>query len=88
MFQSRKAVNQPIGKIQAWKILREAAITNEITGKLATHMMRKTFANRVYHQLNHDLVKTQRAMGHKNIISTLAYLSFVDDEIDQPILAS
>jgi len=25
---------------------------------------------RVYHQLHHDLVKTQRAMGHKNINST------------------
>jgi hypothetical protein len=45
--------------------------------------MRKTFANRVYHQLNHDLVKTQRAMGHKNINSTVAYLSFAEDEIDQ-----
>jgi integrase len=88
VFQSRKGVNQPIGKIQAWKILHEAATTNELTGKFGTHMMRKTFANRVYHQLNRDLVKTQRAMGHKNINSTVAYLSFVEDEIDQAILAS
>jgi integrase len=88
VFQSRKGVNQPIGKIHAWKILHEAATTNELTGKVGTHAMRKTFANRVYHQLNHDLVKTQRAMGHKNINSTVAYLSFVEDEIDQAILAS
>jgi integrase len=82
VFQSRKGVNQLIGKIHAWKILREAATTNEMTGKVGTHAMRKTFANRVYHKLNHDLVKTQRAMGHKNINSTEAYLSFVEDEID------
>jgi integrase len=88
VFQSRKGSNQPIGKIQAWKILHEAARTNELTGKLGTHMMRKTFADRVYHQLHRDLVKTQRAMGHKNINSTVAYLSFVEDEIDQAILAS
>ena len=50
--------------------------------------MRKTFANRVYRQLNHDLVKMQRAMGQKNINSIVAYLSFVEDEIDQAILAS
>jgi hypothetical protein len=31
---------------------------------------------------------TQRAMGHKNINSTVAYLSFVEDEIDAAILAS
>ena len=88
VFQSRKGVNQPISAVQAWRILHEAVITNELTGKVGTHAMRKTFANRVYHQLNHDLVKTQRAMGHKNINSTVAYLSFVEDEIDQAILAS
>jgi integrase len=88
VFRSRKGTNQPISKVQAWRILHEAVTTNELTGKVGTHAMRKTFANRVYHQLNHDLVKTQRAMGHKNINSTVAYLSFVEDEIDQAILAS
>jgi hypothetical protein len=38
--------------------------------------------------LNDDLVKTQRAMGHKHINSTVAYLSFVEEEIDAAILAS
>jgi integrase len=88
VFRSRKGVNRPISKVQAWRILHEAVTTNELTGKVGTHAMRKTFANRVYHQLNHDLVKTQRAMGHKNINSTVAHLSFVEDEIDQAILAS
>jgi integrase len=88
VFHSRKGVNRPISKMQAWRILHEAVTTNELTGKVGTHAMRKAFANRVYHQLNHDLVKTQRAMGHKNINSTVAYLSFVEDKIDQAILAS
>ena len=88
VFRSRKGGNRPISPVQAWRILREAVTTNELTGKVGTHAMRKTFANRVYHQLNHDLVKTQRAMGHKNINSTVAYLSFVEDEIDAAILAS
>jgi integrase len=64
-----------------------AGVANESRGDWP-HAMRKTFANRVYHQLNHDLVKTQRAMGHKNINSTVAYLSFVEAEIDAAILAS
>jgi site-specific recombinase XerD len=88
VFRSRKGVNRPISQVQAWRILHEAVTTNELTGKLGTHAMRKTFANRVYQQLNHDLVKTQRAMGHKNIYSTVAYLSFAEDEIDAAILAS
>ena len=73
VFQSRQGGNQPISTVQAWRILHDAVTTNELTGKVGTHAMRKTFANRVYHQLNHDLVKTQRAMGHKNINSTVAY---------------
>jgi site-specific recombinase XerD len=58
--------------------------TNELTGKLGTHCMRKTFANRVYQRLNHDLVKAQRALGYRNINSTVSYLSFAEEEIDAP----
>jgi integrase len=68
--------------------LHDAVTANELTGKLGTHVMRKTFANRVYQQLNHDLVKTQRALGHKHINSTVGYLSFAEEEIDAAILAS
>jgi integrase len=88
VFQSRTGVNQPIGNIQAWKIFREAAITNELTGKLGTHMMRKTFANRLYERLGHDLFKTQKALGHQNVNSTVHYLSVDQHEINQAILAS
>jgi integrase len=50
--------------------------------------MRKTFANRMYDKLGHDLVKTQRALGHKNINSTVAYLSFREEDIAAAILAA
>jgi integrase len=54
----------------------EAYKSNELTGKLGTHAMRKTFANRMYDKLGKDLVKCQRALGHRNINSTVSYLSF------------
>jgi hypothetical protein len=41
----------------------------------------------MYERLHRDLVKVQRAMGHKNINSTVAYLSFREEEIDAAILA-
>jgi hypothetical protein len=50
--------------------------------------MRQTFAHRVSHPLHHNLVKTQRAMGYQTIDRTVAYLSFVEAEIDAAILAS
>lgn len=87
LFPSRKGTNRPISRVQAWTILTEAYEANGFTGKLGTHAMRKTFANRVYDRLGHDLVKTQRALGHKNINSTVSYLAFREEEIDAAILA-
>jgi integrase len=77
-----------ISREQAWRILKEAFTSNELSGKLGTHAMRKTFCNRVYDLLKHDLVKTQRAMGHANVNSTVQYLSFREEEIDAAILAA
>jgi integrase len=88
VFQSRKGVNRPITKVQAWRILHDAVVANELTGTLGTHAMRKTFAHRVYERLGRDLVKTQRALGHANINSTVSYLSCADEEIHAAILAS
>ena len=49
--------------------------------------MRKTFAARIYDHFGGDLVKTQRALGHRCIESTAAYVSFRQEEIDQAILS-
>jgi integrase len=61
---------------------------NELTGKIGTHSMRKTFASKVYEQLNGRLERVQKALGHKNINSTVAYLSFREEDIDAAILAA
>jgi integrase len=87
LFPSQKNPAAAITRIQAWRILQEAYAANGLTGQLGTHAMRKTFANRVYEKLGHDLVKTQRALGHKNINSTVSYLSFREEDIEDAILA-
>ena len=81
-------LRRAISREQAWRILKEAFASNELTGKLGTHAMRKTFAARMYLRLERDLVKVQKAMGHKNINSTVAYLSFKDEDIINAILAA
>jgi integrase len=84
LFESQKG--GPISRVHAWRIIKSAAIKNKLKGKIATHSMRKSFADRVYKKLGKDLVKTQRAMGHKSIQSTVSYLSFTEEEIDKAIL--
>jgi len=49
--------------------------------------MRKSFAARVYEALDHDLVRTQKALGHRNVNSTVSYISFLDSEVDAAIMA-
>jgi integrase len=87
VFQSRKGANRPISPVQAWRILQEACAANELTGKLGTHCMRKTFAQKVYHQLGFDLIRTKRALGHRHISNTERYLSFAEEDIHAAILA-
>jgi len=87
IFQSRKGGNKPISRYQAYRILRTLYEDCGLDGRLGTHTMRKTFADRVYKNLGNDLVKTQRALGHKNIHSTMSYMSFKDEDVDQAILA-
>jgi hypothetical protein len=77
-----------ISREQAWRILKEAFGANELTGKLGTDAMRKTFANRMYEKLNRDLVKVQCVMGHCAINSTVANLSFREEDIADAILAA
>jgi len=88
LFLSRKGENKPIGRVQFYKILRRAFDSNNLSGKLGTHSMRKTFASKIYDRLDHDLVKTARALGHKNVNSTAQYLSFRQEEIDEAILSA
>ncbi len=86
LFRSRKGMNRPINREQAWRILRRAFEKKKITGRVATHSMRKYFAEQVYKKLNHDLVRTAAALGHKSITSTVAYIGFMEEDIDRAIL--
>lgn len=86
LFQSRKGTNQPITRIQAYRALKMAAAASNLTGAIAMHSLRKSFCEAVYKALNGDLVKTQKAMGHKSISSTVSYISFLETDIDDAIL--
>jgi integrase len=69
------------------KVLKLVKSKLRLQGKVAAHSFRKTFATKVYDALGHDLVKTQKAMDHSSINSTVKYLSFRQEEIDAAILS-
>ncbi len=87
VFFSHRNPMRAISRISAYRLLKEVFRKCKMPGKLGTHCMRKTFAARVYENLGHDLFKTQRALGHQSVDSTVHYLSFRQEEIDAAILA-
>jgi len=90
LFVSRNHDNQ--GKIKsitrqrAWQLIKELFELCEIYGKVATHTLRKTFAQEMYVLLKGKLEKIQIALGHKSITSTIAYLSFNQVDIDNAVM--
>lgn len=81
LFRSKKGHNIAISYVQAYRVLTTAASHAGVTGRVATHSGRKTFVRRIYEDSGHDLVLTQRAVGHLSIFSTVSYLESTDQDI-------
>ena len=56
----------------AHDMLKEAFMAAGLNGKLATHLLRKSFTQRVYEQSN-DICLVQELLGHKNVATTQKY---------------
>jgi site-specific recombinase XerD len=72
LFISRKGYSA-ISRVQGHRILEEAFQSAGLNGKLATHSMRKTYAQRMYDATG-DIFMVQEALGHKSVVTTQKYL--------------
>lgn len=91
LFQSRNGKNKALSRHGALKVLKNTFDSIGLIGsqgQLGTHCMRKSFAEKVHKALGSDIYKTQRALGHKSVLSTAAYLHVDQAEIDEAVLAS
>lgn len=71
LFPSQKGF--ALNRQAVHKILEKAFVAAGLNGKLATHTLRKTFAQRLYQQCN-DIYMVKELLGHKNIATTQAYI--------------
>lgn len=81
LFQSRKGINKPISRIQAYRILKKAADKLGID-KVGTHTLRKTFGYHHY-QRNKDVAILQKLFNHSSPTITLEYIGISQDEQDK-----
>ena len=74
LFPSRhKSGTVPLHRQTAHQMLKKAFISAGLNGKLATHSLRKSFAQRVYEQSN-DIYLVKELLGHRNVSTTQQYL--------------
>lgn len=87
LFSSRKghAHERPISRVQAWRILNEAARNVGIEGRVGTHTLRKTFGYWAYRK-GYDIVRIQKLLNHSSPGITLAYIGITRDELDEVYL--
>ena len=74
LFPSRhKSGTVPVHRQTAHQMLKKAFITAGLNGKIATHSLRKSFAQRVYEQSG-DIYLVKELLGHRNVATTQQYL--------------
>lgn len=74
LFPSRhKSGTVPMHRQTAHQMLKKAFISAGLNGKIATHSLRKSFAQRVYEQSG-DIYLVKELLGHRNVATTQSYL--------------
>ena len=81
LFQSRRG-NGAITRVQAYRILNEAARIVGIKEKIGTHTLRKTFGYHAY-KAGYDLSQIQKLLNHSSPGVTLRYIGITQDQLDE-----
>jgi site-specific recombinase XerD len=80
LFASRKG-DKPITRVQAYRILSEAAQYVGIKEAVGTHTLRKTFGFHAYEN-GVDITRIQKLLNHSAPSVTLAYIGITKQELD------
>ena len=74
LFPSRNGRGaKPMSRRTAHDVLKSAFIEAGLNGHLATHSLRKSFAQRLYERTG-DIFAVQEMLGHRNVATTQKYL--------------
>jgi integrase len=80
LFPSRKG-NRPITRVQAYRVLNEAARRAGLDTEIGTHTLRKTFAYHAY-KAGVDLALLMSVLNHSNQRETLRYIGITQDQVN------
>ena len=85
LFQSRKGVNQPLSRSQAFRIVKEAALSTGLNQHVSCHSLRKTFG---YHAWQQGIPPAllMDIYNHSSYRITKRYLGIEQDDKDNVFL--
>ncbi|WP_132013553.1 site-specific integrase [Hydrogenispora ethanolica] len=81
LFISQKGENKPISRVQAYRILNDAAASLGLS-EIGTHTLRKTFGYWHY-QKHNDVALLQKLFNHSAPSVTLRYIGIDQDMMDE-----
>ena len=84
LFPSRKG-GTPISRIQAYRVINDAAAHARVKEAVGTHTMRKTFGYHAYKK-GIDICTIQKLLNHSAPSVTLRYIGITQDELDNVYL--
>ncbi len=84
LITSRKGKNQPITRVQAYRVLNECAAALGIES-VGTHTMRKTFGY-WYYKKTGNIEYLQYIFNHSSPGITLRYIGITQDRIDETLV--
>ena len=82
LFPSQKGYNEPITRVQAYRILNKAAFNIGLREEIGTHTLRKTYGYHFY-QKTKDVALLQELFNHSSPSVTLRYIGINQDVMDR-----
>lgn len=86
LFANNRKDGHAICRVQAWRIVREAAEAVGVQGKIACHSLRKTFGYQAWKSQAVSPVVLMEIYNHSSYAVTKRYLGVAQDDLDKAYL--